>query len=35
VITSPARVGETRSAELFDAAYAEHARRATRALRTR
>jgi uncharacterized phosphosugar-binding protein len=35
VITSSARVGETRSAELFDAAYAEHARRATRALRTR
>jgi uncharacterized phosphosugar-binding protein len=35
VITSPARVGPRRSAELFDAAYAEHARRATRALRTR
>jgi len=35
VITSPARVGAKRSAELFDAAYAEHARRAARALRTR
>ena len=35
VVTSPARVGPRRSAELFDAAYAEHARRAARALRTR
>jgi uncharacterized phosphosugar-binding protein len=35
VITSPARVGAKRSAELFDAAYAEHARRAAHALRTR
>ena len=33
VITSPALVGAERSAELFDAAYAEHARRAARALR--
>jgi uncharacterized phosphosugar-binding protein len=33
VITSPALVGAERSAELFDAAYAEHARRACRALR--
>jgi uncharacterized phosphosugar-binding protein len=33
VITSPAFVGAERSAELFDAAYAEHARRACRALR--
>ncbi len=33
VITSAALVGPERSAELFDAAYAEHARRARRALR--
>jgi uncharacterized phosphosugar-binding protein len=33
VITSAALVGPERSAELFDAAYAEHARRAGRALR--
>jgi len=33
VITSPALVGPERSAELFDAAYAEHARRTCRALR--
>jgi uncharacterized phosphosugar-binding protein len=33
VITSPALVGEERSARLFDDAYAEHARRARRALR--
>jgi uncharacterized phosphosugar-binding protein len=33
VITSAALVGADRSAELFDAAYAEHARRACRALR--
>jgi uncharacterized phosphosugar-binding protein len=33
VITSPALVGTERSAELFDAAYTEHARRAARALR--
>ena len=33
VITSPGLVGTERSAELFDAAYAEHARRAARALR--
>jgi len=33
VITSPALVGTERSAELFDAAYAEHARRLGRALR--
>jgi uncharacterized phosphosugar-binding protein len=34
VLTSAAVVGAERSAELFDAAYAEHARRARRALRT-
>jgi len=33
VLTSAALVGAKRSAELFDAAYAEHARRASRALR--
>jgi uncharacterized phosphosugar-binding protein len=33
VITSPALVGAERSRELFDSAYAEHARRARRALR--
>jgi uncharacterized phosphosugar-binding protein len=33
VLTSAALVGAERSAELFDAAYAEHARRARRALR--
>ena len=33
VITSAALVGPERSAELFEAAYAEHARRASRALR--
>ena len=33
VLTSAALVGAERSAELFDAAYAEHARRASRALR--
>jgi uncharacterized phosphosugar-binding protein len=33
VITSPALVGEGRSAELFDGAYAEHARRLARVLR--
>jgi uncharacterized phosphosugar-binding protein len=33
VITSPAVVGEGRSAELFDDAYAEHARRLARTLR--
>ena len=33
VITSPALVGAERSTKLFDAAYAEHARRVTRALR--
>jgi uncharacterized phosphosugar-binding protein len=34
VLTSAALVGAERSAQLFDAAYAEHARRAGRALRT-
>jgi uncharacterized phosphosugar-binding protein len=33
VLTSPALVGPDESARLFDAAYAEHARRAARALR--
>jgi hypothetical protein len=33
VITSPAVVGPGRSAELFDGAYAEHARRLARTLR--
>ena len=34
VLTSPALVGRERSERLFDEAYAEHARRAARALRT-
>ena len=34
VITSPSLVGAERSRALFDAAYAEHARRLARALRT-
>jgi uncharacterized phosphosugar-binding protein len=34
VITSPAVVGHGRSAELFDGAYAEHARRLARALKS-
>ncbi|HEX2292134.1 MAG TPA: SIS domain-containing protein [Gaiellaceae bacterium] len=33
VLTSPVLVGRERSAELFDSAYAEHARRVTRVLR--
>jgi uncharacterized phosphosugar-binding protein len=33
VITSAALVGPERSAQLFDAAYAEHARRVRRSLR--
>jgi uncharacterized protein (UPF0212 family) len=33
VITSPAIVGAERSAELFDGAYDEHARRLARTLR--
>jgi hypothetical protein len=33
VLTSAALVGEDESARLFDAAYAEHARRLARALR--
>ena len=33
VLTSGALVGRERSRELFDAAYAEHARRAARVLR--
>jgi hypothetical protein len=33
VLTSPVLVGPERSRDLFDAAYAEHARRVSRVLR--